>query len=255
MKKRIIQVRDLKIGEGRTKICVPVMPECFGDLPKALEPLAEIPYDMVEWRADHYTDMADADSCAEAIQLIRRVIGNKPLLFTCRTKAEGGQGSNDREDYRRIILQAALTEGIDLIDVEGFSLKEKELSEMIGLLHGQNVTVIGSCHMFEQTPPVEEMVRILCDLQKAGADITKLAVMPKTKTDVLRLMEAAVLMEETFGDRPCITVSMGGYGALSRVGGSLTGNALTFASGAVSSAPGQLSAGETDTILRILEPV
>ena len=255
MKKRIIQVRNLKIGEGRTKICVPVMPDSFPELPTALEALSKIPYDLVEWRADYYAEVNDEESCREAMRMIRSAIGDRPLLFTYRTKAEGGLGSSDREVYRRILFQAVQTGEADLIDVEYTSVKETDRPGMNELLHSQNTAVIGSCHMFGQTPSVDEMVRILCGMQSAGADITKLAVMPETRLDVLRLMEAAVLMEETFGDRPCITISMGQYGALSRVGGCLTGNAVTFAAGAVSSAPGQLSAGETDTILRILEPV
>ena len=254
MKKDIIQVRDLKIGEGRTKICIPLMPECFQDLPQALEALSEIPYDLVEWRADYYKDAEDEKSCREAIRMIRSAIGNKPLLFTYRTRAEGGLGSDDPAVYRSMVFRAVQSGEADLIDLEYGFLKGKEQHDTIDLLHRENAAVIGSGHMFDRTPHVEEMVRILCDLQNAGADITKLAVMPKTRTDVLRLMEAAVLMEETFGDRPCITISMGGYGVLSRIGGYLTGNALTFAAGTASSAPGQLSAVETDGIVRILEP-
>ena len=254
MKKNTLQVRNLKIGEGRTKICVPIMPGCFQDLPRTLVVLKKVPYDLVEWRADHYSDAEGEESFRKAVRMIRSAVGNKPLLFTYRTKAEGGLGSDDPAVYRRMVFRAVQSGEADLIDLEYGFLKGKEQHDTIDLLHRENTAVVGSSHMFDRTPSVDEMVRILCDLQNAGVDVTKIAVMPRTRTDVLRLMEAAVLMEETFGDRPCIAISMGGYGALSRISGCLTGNAVTFAAGTASSAPGQLSAIETDGIIRVLEP-
>ena len=82
-------------------------------------------------------------------------------------------------------------------------------------------------------------------------DITKLAVMPKCRRDVLRLLEAAVEMEEEKGDRPCITMSMGNLGMISRIAGSLTGSALTFGTAGRASAPGQFSAKEAAEFLRM----
>lgn len=83
-------------------------------------------------------------------------------------------------------------------------------------------------------------------------DITKIAVMPRRRLDVLELLVAAVEMEEVHGDRPCVTMSMGGLGVISRVSGGFSGSAITFGTVGRSSAPGQLPAEKLEDILRIL---
>lgn len=81
-------------------------------------------------------------------------------------------------------------------------------------------------------------------------DITKIAVMPRTRQDVLTLLSVAVEMEEHLGDRPCVTMAMGPLGVLTRISGSLTGNAITFGTCGAASAPGQLPCNELADILQ-----
>ena len=70
---------------------------------------------------------------------------------------------------------------------------------------------------------------------------------------VLELLKAAVRMETCEGDRPCITMSMGRMGLISRIAGSFTGSAVTFATAGRASAPGQIPAREMAGILRALD--
>ena len=77
-------------------------------------------------------------------------------------------------------------------------------------------------------------------LQEAGGDLIKLAVMPRDATDVLALLSVTTLMHKE-AKVPLITMSMGALGAISRLSGEVFGSAVTFASAAGSSAPGQLS--------------
>ena len=72
-----------------------------------------------------------------------------------------------------------------------------------------------------------------------GADVAKIAVMPQSREDVMTLMEATMEADHSL-DIPVVTMSMGRLGVLSRLAGTLTGSAMTFASVGEASAPGQI---------------
>ena len=74
-----------------------------------------------------------------------------------------------------------------------------------------------------------------------GADILKLAVMPKSEEDLMALLTATVMMKSR-SDKPVITMSMGKTGVLSRLCGEMSGSSVTFAAGIKASAPGQITA-------------
>ena len=89
-------------------------------------------------------------------------------------------------------------------------------------------------------------------MQRSGADIVKLAVMPRRQADVAELLLATAQFKEQFPDTPLITMSMGSMGVVSRVCGESFGSCVTFGAGEKASAPGQLPVEELDTMLRIL---
>ena len=72
-----------------------------------------------------------------------------------------------------------------------------------------------------------------------GADVAKIAVMPQSREDVMTLMEVTMEADHSL-DIPVVTMSMGRLGVLSRLAGTLTGSAMTFASVGEASAPGQI---------------
>lgn len=88
-------------------------------------------------------------------------------------------------------------------------------------------------------------------MQEYGADIAKIAVMPKTSGDVLRLLEATNEMKEKHTETPVITMSMSGLGKVSRICGEVFGSAVTFASAGQASAPGQLPVEDMRAALRL----
>jgi len=251
---RIVQVRGVRIGEGRPKVCVPVTAAGEDALTHQLEVLGCVVCDLIEWRADCYGEAVLTASAQELSQIagrIRDALGDKPLLFTFRTRSEGGCLPLDAEEYLALNRRAAGCGAFDLIDVEYFTAGEAGRAH-IRKLQEAGCRVIASSHDFQRTPPLPEMVSRLRGMQEAGADITKLAVMPQEPSDVLRLIRASMLMKETYADRPCITMSMGAMGAVSRLCGSLSGSAVTFASGGFTSAPGQLPADRLTEILELL---
>ena len=97
-------------------------------------------------------------------------------------------------------------------------------------------------------------MEILENLRESGADILKMAVMPKNFQDLLRLMEVTQEGREKY-ERPLITMSMGKIGFLSRICGEITGSAVTFAAGRNASAPGQGGAEPMRNILNSIHEI
>ena len=54
---KTVQVRNVIIGEGRPKICVPIVGQTKEEILTEAGSFAEFPIDVVEWRADWYEDV------------------------------------------------------------------------------------------------------------------------------------------------------------------------------------------------------
>ncbi|HHX75260.1 MAG TPA: type I 3-dehydroquinate dehydratase [Firmicutes bacterium] len=235
---RVLQIRGCAIGSGRPKICVPLT---AGTLPVLLAEAREVADhkpDLAEWRADYLHDMHDPQQARAALRQLRAALGELPLIFTCRDRREGGVREMAPEARVRL-LQAAATGGADLVDIE-LQSGINNIRAVTSLAREHGVYVIVSFHDFAATPPVAEMVRILCRQQDLGADIVKLAVMPRTPRDVLHLLEATLLFRENYAQVPVITMAMSGLGLISRLAGAAFGSDLTFASYRRQTAPGQI---------------
>ena len=89
-------------------------------------------------------------------------------------------------------------------------------------------------------------------MQEAGADLAKIAVMPKEEQDVIGLLNATWTMKKFHPDTPVITMSMGQRGMISRLCGELYGSAVTFAAYEKASAPGQMQVEEVREIIEKL---
>ncbi|MGN0485134.1 MAG: type I 3-dehydroquinate dehydratase [Lachnospiraceae bacterium] len=246
-----VQVRNLTIGEGRPKICVPIVGKTEDEIAAEAKNILALPADLVEWRVDFFENVTDAQAVVQMAEKLRFILGERPLLFTFRTKQEGGERNIEWNAYTALLEQAAKSGVVDLVDVEVFFAAEKT-AELIRNLQADGVKVIASNHHFHETPSKEQILSILKTMQQMGADIPKLAVMPQKKEDVLTLLSATMEMTERYANRPIITMSMGKDGVVSRLCGTLTGSAVTFGSAQKASAPGQIPAAELLHILEVL---
>lgn len=244
-------VRNVSIGEGMPKICVPIVGKTEDEILQAAKEIVNVPADLVEWRADWYESVLEMQKVVELSAKLREVLGDTPILFTFRTKVEGGEKELSAKPYAMLNKMMIASGHIDLVDVEVFAA-EKEVASIVEAAHKQGVKVVGSNHDFAKTPEKEEIVRRLCDMQKLGVDIPKIAVMPQSKKDVLTLLEATEEMVSQYADRPIITMSMSGMGAVSRIIGEMFGSAITFGALGKASAPGQIGVEELRTILEIM---
>lgn len=246
-----VRVRNIKIGEGIPKICVPVTGVTEKEIIEEAEAAVCTPADVIEWRADWFEGVLDFNRVREVLISLRGILGEMPLLFTFRTRKEGGEKEIDEKCYEELIKSVAGSGYADLVDVEAFT-GEAVVRGLIREAHGCGVKVLASNHDFSRTPEKEELVRRLRKMQELGADIAKIAVMPKCKRDVLVLLEATEEMNRCYADVPVITMSMSEEGIISRICGEIFGSAMTFGAAKKASAPGQMKVDDLSTVLDLL---
>lgn len=252
MERKQVKVRNMILGDGTPKICIPVTAADMEELKEQVNRICQVPCDMVEWRVDFFRETEKEGWMKDALSMLRDALGERALLFTFRTKEEGGECSISMEDYQAMNEAAADSGLVDFVDLE-LNRGEELLGRTAKKIQAYGVRVIGSYHDFDKTPDQEVIIGILCKMQELGVDVTKAALMPKEEKDVLALLEASAAMKQQFADRPFITMSMGALGGVSRLCGALTGSALTFATAGKASAPGQMDAVMVAEVLEALQ--
>ena len=243
-----VKVRNLELGGGIPAVCIPNVGKTKEEILTLTEQYKSMPMDLMEWRVDWFEGVEDTQAVLDVLSGIRETLGDTPLLFTFRTKKEGGVHEMDTTAYVSINKAVAATGLADLIDVEIFT-GDGVVSDLISAIHASGTKVVASNHDFDKTPAKSDIVYRLRRMQDMGADIPKIAVMPKSKKDVLTLLAATEEMASDYADRPIITMSMSGLGSISRLSCEVFGSCLTFGSGSMASAPGQIGAGELRQVL------
>ena len=246
-----IMVRELEIGAGIPKICVPIV-ECSEEaILAAAEKIAVSSADLVEWRVDWFEHIFDFEKVQEVLGKLNNILKNKPILFTCRTEAEGGKILLTEDQYQSLNKSVIESGQTDLVDVEMLG-DSVALQNLVDFAHQHGVKVVGSSHDFQTTPDKEEMISRLLYMQKMGVDIAKIAVMPKDSQDVLTLLSVSEEMNREHGSTPVVAIAMGKQGMISRVAGEIFGSAITFGTVGKSSAPGQMDVEELKAIMKLI---
>lgn len=236
-----IEIKGTKIGEGMTKICVPIVATNNTEILEQAQMITSSKADLVEFRVDWYEECFVIERVKELLVKLRGVLSEYPIVFTFRTKEEGGKREIDFETYANLLKEVADTKLIDMIDIEVF--KNGDVQALIAEIQRKGVRVIGSNHDFSATPEKEELVKRLCYMRELGVDIPKMAVMPQSQKDVEVLLDATKETSERL-DCPIVTMSMGELGVVSRIKGEIYGSAVTFGSLGRESAPGQIPVDE-----------
>lgn len=243
-----VVVRNIKLGEGIPKICVPIVGKTRDEILEAAKNLLSVGADLVEWRVDWYEDIFDFEKVKETAKQLREALGDMPILFTFRTSKEGGEKAIETAAYVELNQKISATGYVDLVDMEAFT-GDDAVKAVVEEAHKYGVKVVASNHDFDKTPEKSDIIYRLRKMQELGADIPKIAVMPNSKKDVLILLEATNEMTSNYADRPIITMAMAGTGVISRICGEVFGSALTFGAVGKASAPGQMEAGELKKML------
>ncbi|TJX15617.1 type I 3-dehydroquinate dehydratase [Tissierella creatinini] len=248
---KVINLKDIRIGEGMPKIIVPIVENTSEDIIKKALSLKGMGFDIVEWRVDFYEDPLNLPEIIDILRKLRYELDTRPLIFTFRSKSEGGEKTISDKEYTALNKAAAESGYADIVDVEIF-MNEDVAKENIKNIHKAGVLVIGSNHDFNKTPDKDEIVSRLRKMQEMDADIPKIAVMPNSEEDVLTLLSATNEMHTKYADRPIITMAMGPLGVISRLSGELFGSSMTFGSVGRVSAPGQVPVEELKQALQIV---
>ncbi|MFH1904398.1 MAG: type I 3-dehydroquinate dehydratase [bacterium] len=169
-----------------------------------------------------------------------------PVILTIRSSNEGGMAKI--ADGRRLdVFREAISE-TDLVDIEISS--DRINSEVIELAKTRNKKVILSYHNFEKTPALpylKNQAEKACGL---GCDILKIAAMANNMEEVRRLLNFCSNWEKT----KISVMSMGYFGAMSRLAGFLFGSCLTYGFIDQPVACGQLSVKDLVKYCHILYP-
>lgn len=245
-----LMIKNVAFGDGIPKICVPIMGKNQDSLVAEAKKAAESAAEVIEWRVDHFDEALSVEAVLTTLVAIREQLANKLLLFTFRTAEEGGEKAIDLKLYRQLYEKVAETGSVDLLDVE------LEVAEYLGRgfirsLKNQQVAVILSHHNFKKTPETGELILKAGVMTQFGADLGKLAVMPTTLKDVLRIMYLSQKMRGLH-TVPMVLISMGELGKVTRIAGELIESVMTFAALEEASAPGQLSVTEMRDLLRAM---
>ncbi|MEO8500661.1 MAG: shikimate dehydrogenase [Vicinamibacteria bacterium] len=186
--------------------------------------------DMFEIRGDLVSDLD---------LLTIRKARSKPLIFTARAESEGGKMKDD-DPKRRAMIHEAVKRGFDYVDVEYRSGFFDIMTEKAGK------GLIVSFHDMTGTP--QDLETLYDGMCKTGADVVKIAVSPRSMTDVGRILELA--QRHAGSKTPLIAIALGPLGAISRIIGPKYGAPFVYASTGKGheAAAGQIPAEEMDTL-------
>ncbi|WPC65279.1 type I 3-dehydroquinate dehydratase [Rhodoferax ferrireducens] len=247
-----IELHGRPIAGGKLPlICVPLVGHTLDEVMAELAIVLPKKPDVLEWRVDFFEPIGDVAAVIAAAKAIKSKAGDIPLLFTRRSVMEGGEKIALNED-QVIALYGAVCESkaIDLIDYE-MANETANIAQVRAAAKSNDIKLVLSFHNFSSTPGLEALASKFLLADQLGADIAKVAVMPRDPNDVLILLAATQQASQKLRI-PLISMSMGPYGSLTRLFGWAFGSALTFAVGARSSAPGQVPIEDLNTVLGIL---
>ncbi|HZK02734.1 MAG TPA: type I 3-dehydroquinate dehydratase [Anaerovoracaceae bacterium] len=245
-----IKVRELIIGEGPPKICVPLVGRSRKELLSSVSIATRLRPDIYELRADYLKD--NPKEMAMIIKDVRTIITNSPLIYTLRSEEEGGQSDLPREHYLNQNLKAIESGHADIIDVE-LEKGEEVINKLASAAHEKNRHILLSKHYFGKMPHKIEMLKVFQIMQGYPSDIVKIAVMIDNERELLDLLDISLTMKNECKDRPFVIIGMGKNGMLSRIIGGIFGSALTFSKGSEPSAPGQLGVEEVRQVIELLD--
>lgn len=248
---RTLRIKDVVIGEGKPKICVPVVADSIEKAKEQTRCIVEnnMPVDLIELRVDYLDNYNDSCYINDVVCAIKKIV-DKPVILTFRTGFEGGVRDISRESYAKLLLDILNESVTDILDLELFT-GDDYVRQIVDKAHENNIKIIMSNHDFNNTPPLEEILSRLDRMNNIGADIVKIAVMPHDARDVITLISATEMAVRMI-NKPVVTMSMSGLGLISRLSGEIFGSAITFGTVKEASAPGQIDVNSLKDILNII---
>ncbi len=169
--------------------------------------------DLVELRLDLF-DRIDLD----ALKVLRAKY-SIPMIFTLRSKGQGGEYRGNEEERIRLLCSLAVLKP-EYLDLE-YDLPPSSIASIVSVYSSTNIIL--SYHNFVETP--RNLDAIYQTMQQIPAHFYKIAVMSHCTPDAMRLL----CWTKGKAQENLIAVSMGIHGQISRIVGPITGSFLTYA--------------------------
>jgi 3-dehydroquinate dehydratase type I len=220
------------------KICIPIgaanTEEAIAKIIRANERA-----DLLEFRLD----LLDPGRLEE---LLRASV--RPVIATCRSEKQGGQGPNDGGRQARVLRRASEA-GADLMDLE-YDLPVRIRGDLLKAFGSERVIL--STHLLGGTPSWSSLKGLLKRMAALGSSLVKIVTLAQTVEDNLRVLR--LIPEAGRMGLGIIAFCLGPLGRISRIASPLLGGYLTFASleTGEESAPGQIPVGEMRRVLTLL---
>mgnify|MGYP001309009988 CR=1 FL=1 len=145
----------------------------------------------------------------------------KPWIACNRSVKEGGSWAENEARRIEKLLQATEL-GANIVDIE---LDAKNLERIVCFIKKRAKCLL-SVHNLKETPPLDEMTRIIQRQLKAGADICKIVTTAQKFEDNWTNLQ---LISE-FPKVKIVSFAMGPLGLISRILSPMAGGDLTYAS-------------------------
>lgn len=248
-----LEARGRVIGEGREPlICTPLVGRTRQALAPEIAEVVALAPDLIEWRADFFADLADTTAVLGLARQLRSDAGDIPLIFTVRSHREGGEPIVLDDAQTAALCEEVCRAGVaDFVDFE-MSAPAAHVAGVRAACRSSGTQLLLSFHDFHGTPTAGELFAKFRHAQDLGGNVAKVAVMPSCPEDVLALLAATQKAHRELGI-PLIGISMGAFGAPSRIAGWMFGSSVTFAAGQGSSAPGQVPVGDLRAAVAVLQ--
>lgn len=248
---KTFEVRGRTMGGETPLVCTPLVGRTRAAvLAEAANVIAKKP-DVVEWRVDFFEAIGDTPAVLDTGRALRNAVGETPIIFTRRSAKEGGTPIPIDDAGVVALYDAVGASGlVDLLDFE-MGNDPAQVQQVVTTAHAHSTRVILSYHNFGYTPGQEFLVQRFLEAERLGADVAKVAVMPRDRMDVLTLL-AATAVAHAKGGIPLISMSMGPLGAVTRMVGGVFGSSLSFAVGDAASAPGQIPIADLVAVFGVI---
>ena len=211
--------------------------------------------DAVEFRADLLEKPFDVEFISHQLALVRQTIP-LPIIFTVRSRGQGGSFPDDQEMEMFRLLQKSISWGCEYVDME-ICWSESTMSSLVDR-KGSSI-VIASYHDVATSNPWESpMMMEKLRLANMYGDVIKLVAVARQMSDNFSLYSMLTSPTSTVSSlqKQTITINMGACGQISRIWNH-TLTPVTHPMMPTKAAPGQLSIQEIHlarTHLGVLSP-
>lgn len=243
----------MDIGSGLPKIVVSTTRSLHENIEDAFDDFNRYrnDFDVLEIRADYFDEMQDDEHTAVVNKIAER-FSKCPVIYTYRSQREGGEGGRSVAEYLKLLKQVIKHCNIDFLDIE-YLTGEDIVKELSAEAKENGIKVLLSNHNFKETPPLEEMQKLLYRMNTVGGDILKVAYQPGSVEDTLNVLNVVHKAKSALGNK-VIGISMGEKGTVTRLAGGTFGSCMTYGYVAETAAPGQIHASKICEALKAYTP-